>query len=162
MWLHDKYGVSSDAIFVVCSHTFHSLPIEKDGRVRQNISFKFPCACPTMISSIFGKSFHFPFPYFCVIHISVLSFPHGLFPVFSTYKASHRVWGYIIGWWKCRCHDRWLTKKLWQFTYKSQHPSFDYVGKYMYFKTFTQYWSYNLPQSWISILLFWTIWSINL
>jgi len=24
----------------------------------------FSCACPTVIYSIFGKSFHFPFPYF--------------------------------------------------------------------------------------------------
>ena len=38
--------------------------IEKDGRPCQNISIKFPCACPPVISSIFGKSFHFPFPYF--------------------------------------------------------------------------------------------------
>ena len=38
--------------------------IEKDGRACQNISIKFPSACPTVISSIFGKSFHFPFPYF--------------------------------------------------------------------------------------------------
>ena len=24
----------------------------------------FSCACPTVTSSIFGKNFHFPFPYF--------------------------------------------------------------------------------------------------
>jgi len=37
---------------------------EKDGRVHQNMLFKFPCACPMVISRIFGKSFRFPFPYF--------------------------------------------------------------------------------------------------
>ena len=46
----------------------HSLLIEKDGCDRQNISIKFPCvfvfAFPTVISSIFAKSFPFPFPYF--------------------------------------------------------------------------------------------------
>jgi len=26
--------------------------------------YVFTCACPTVTSSIFGKSFHFPFPYF--------------------------------------------------------------------------------------------------
>ena len=33
----------------------YSLAIEKDGR-----------ACPSVISSISGKSFHFPFPYFVI------------------------------------------------------------------------------------------------
>ena len=40
------------------------------GRACQNILIKFPCvacACPTVTSSIFGKSFHFPFPYFVII-----------------------------------------------------------------------------------------------
>ena len=41
-----------------------SLLIEKDGRARRNISIQIPCACPTVISSISVKSFHFPFPYF--------------------------------------------------------------------------------------------------
>ena len=44
-----------------------SLLIEKDGRVRQNISILLLCVfvcLSTVISSIFGKSFRFPFPYF--------------------------------------------------------------------------------------------------
>ena len=47
-------------------NTWHllNLLIEKDSRDRQNISIKFPCACPMVISSVFGKSFHFPFLYF--------------------------------------------------------------------------------------------------
>ena len=44
-----------------------SLLMEKDGRVHQNISIKIPCGCPMVTSLIFGKSFHFPFPYF-VLH----------------------------------------------------------------------------------------------
>ena len=42
----------------------HSLLIEKDDCDRRNISIKFPCAFPMVISSIFGKSFPFLFPYF--------------------------------------------------------------------------------------------------
>jgi hypothetical protein len=33
---------------------------------------QFPCACPTVISSISGKSFHFPFPYF-VIYVAFVA-----------------------------------------------------------------------------------------
>ena len=42
----------------------HFLLIEKDSRVCRFCFHVFSCACPTLISSIFGKSFHFPFPYF--------------------------------------------------------------------------------------------------
>ena len=42
----------------------YSLLVDKDGRVSQNISIQFPCVYPSVISSISGKSFHFPFPYF--------------------------------------------------------------------------------------------------
>ena len=42
----------------------HSLLIEKDVCDRQNISIKFLCAFALEISSMFGKSFPFPFPYF--------------------------------------------------------------------------------------------------
>ena len=47
----------------------HSLLIEKDVYDRWNISNKLPCAFPPEISSIFGKSFPFPFPYFvlCIL-----------------------------------------------------------------------------------------------
>ena len=34
----------------------------------------FPCACPTVISSISGKSFHFPFPYFVLCAFNSNSF----------------------------------------------------------------------------------------
>jgi hypothetical protein len=53
------------------------LLIEKDGCVHQNILILLPCVfvcLSTAISSIFGKSFHFPFPYFefyiLVLHMS--------------------------------------------------------------------------------------------
>ena len=50
-----------------------SLLIEKDGHVCWNTLIKFPCACPTVISSIIGKSFHFPFHYFVLFVLR--SFP---------------------------------------------------------------------------------------
>ena len=59
-----------------CVFTYiHSLLIEKDGSVRWNISIKFPCACPTVITSIFGKRFHFPFPYFVLFTFMVIHHP---------------------------------------------------------------------------------------
>ena len=45
----------------------HPLLIEKDVRVCRNILILLPCVLvclSTMISAIFGTSFHFPFPYF--------------------------------------------------------------------------------------------------
>ena len=61
---------STDAFFVVCSQTFALFWLRKTA-VPVKIfwySFRvFLCACPTVISSNSGKSFHFPFPYF-VIH----------------------------------------------------------------------------------------------
>ena len=58
--------ISSDAIFVVCSHTF-ALLIEKDCCVCRNISISFQCVfvcLSIVVSSIFGKGSHFLFPYF--------------------------------------------------------------------------------------------------
>ena len=63
MWTQEK----DDAIFVVCSHTFALLWLRKTAlsvEIFWLSSRVFMCACPMMISSIFGKSFHFPFPYF--------------------------------------------------------------------------------------------------
>ena len=65
----------SDAIFVVCSQTFTlfrliktAVPVEIS-----RYSFRvFSCACPTVISSISGKSFHFPFPYFVICYVSLV------------------------------------------------------------------------------------------
>ena len=57
---------SNDAMFVMCC-----LLIEKDCRVRWNISILLPCVfvcLSTVNSSIFGKSFQFPFPYFVWIY----------------------------------------------------------------------------------------------
>ena len=34
----------------------------------------FACACPTVISSMFGKSFHFPFPYFVLFVLWYFNF----------------------------------------------------------------------------------------
>ena len=48
---------------VMCVHKHLLSLTDKDGRACRNILIKFPCACPTVISSIFGKSFHFPFLY---------------------------------------------------------------------------------------------------
>ena len=64
----------------VCEHTTKVAllenfwtKIEKDGRVRQNILIKFACACPMAISSFFGKSFPFPFPYFEFLLVKVVN-----------------------------------------------------------------------------------------
>ena len=63
--------LSNDAIFVVCSHTFAPFWLRTGVSVeifRLNFHV-FLCACPTVISSIFGKSFHFPFHYFVLFAI---------------------------------------------------------------------------------------------
>ena len=57
---HGSLYQSKERMFV---KTF-SLLIDKDGRACRNISIQFLCACPSVISSISGRSFHFPFPYF--------------------------------------------------------------------------------------------------
>ena len=36
-------------------------------------TIQFPCVCPTVISSISGKSFHFPFSYF-VIFLQIITY----------------------------------------------------------------------------------------
>ena len=38
----------------------------------------FTCVCPMVISSIFGKSFHFPFPYFVLLYF-IIHFIHRCF-----------------------------------------------------------------------------------
>ena len=43
-----------------------SLLIDKDGHACRNISIQFPCACPTVITSFSGKSFHLTFHYFVI------------------------------------------------------------------------------------------------
>ena len=58
--------LSSDAILVVCSHTFTFWLRKKSVTVKifQICFCVFACVFPLEISSIFGKSFPFPFPYF--------------------------------------------------------------------------------------------------
>ena len=58
------HKLSSDAILVVCSQTFALFWLIKMAVPVKifRCSFRvFSCACPTVISSISGKSFHFPF-----------------------------------------------------------------------------------------------------
>ena len=45
------------------------MPVE----IFQLIFRVFVCACPTVTSSIFGKSFHFPFPYFVLSRYLVVT-----------------------------------------------------------------------------------------
>ena len=65
-----------------------SLLIDKDGRACRNILIQFLCACPTVITSISGKSFHFPlFCNFLILTHSMAqqplkSFDHPLMKVF--------------------------------------------------------------------------------
>ena len=71
-WHH--WRLSSDAIFVMCSHTFTLFWLRKMAVTIEIfwLSFHvFTCACPMVISPIFGKSFHFPFPYFA-LHTTVI------------------------------------------------------------------------------------------
>ena len=49
----------------------------------------FVCACPTVISSIFGKSFHFPFVYFVLF---VLQY----FPFHVVYNLILDTYDYIL------------------------------------------------------------------
>ena len=61
------YQMANSYIFVMCSHTFTLFWLRKTAMSAQIFWFSFHvflCACPMVISSIFGKSFHFPFPYF--------------------------------------------------------------------------------------------------
>ena len=52
----------------------YSLPIDKDGRACRNISIQFLCVYSSVISSISGKSFHFPFPYFVIFILRYFPF----------------------------------------------------------------------------------------
>ena len=64
------YKVPSDAIFVVCSQTFVFFWLRKKAVPVEIFQLSFnvcTCAYPTVTSSIFGKSFHFPFPYFMLM-----------------------------------------------------------------------------------------------
>ena len=57
--------LSSDAVFVVCSQTFTLFQLRKTAVLVEisRYSFRvFVCVYPSVISSIPGKSFHFPFP----------------------------------------------------------------------------------------------------
>ena len=73
LWTHNKDGVTREFMEGATrglqerwmeGNYLRSLLIDKDGHACQNISIQFSCACPSVISSISGKSFHFPFPYF--------------------------------------------------------------------------------------------------
>ena len=50
-----------------------SFLIQKDVRVRRDtLSFRvFMHVCIAVITSIFGKGFHFPFPYFMLLYLVV-------------------------------------------------------------------------------------------
>ena len=71
--LGKRYGTFSDSVFVMCSQTFTLFRLRKTA-VRVEISrcsFRvFVCACPSVISSISGKSFHIPFHYFVISLLS--------------------------------------------------------------------------------------------
>ena len=104
MWTHDKDGftreflkgatrglqeeLSSDAIFVVCSHTF-TLFWLRNTAVNVKIfwlSFHvFTCAFPTVVSAIFGKSFPFPFLYFVLFILRY--FPFHVFYIRENMKS---------------------------------------------------------------------------
>ena len=56
---------TSDAVFVMCSQTFTLFRLRKTAVPVEISEFSFRVLCvpvPFVISSIPGKSFHFPFP----------------------------------------------------------------------------------------------------
>ena len=70
-------AVTSDAIFVMCSQTFTlfrliktAMPVE----ISRYSFHLFVCDCPSVISSIPGKSFHFPFPLFVIFVLRYFPF----------------------------------------------------------------------------------------
>ena len=84
-----KHTNSSDAIFVMCSHTFILFWLRKTSVTVKLfwLSFRvFASAFPTVISSIFGKSFPFPFPNFVLNHnISIHYIKIQIITAFATY-----------------------------------------------------------------------------
>jgi hypothetical protein len=87
--------LSSDTIFVVCSHTFTLIWLRKMAvtvKIFQLSFCAFACALPTVISSILGKSFPFPFPYFELFVLQY--FPFFVIWTYTTiaWKHYHHVW----------------------------------------------------------------------
>ena len=80
-WRHSQppsgtfHKLSNDGI-VVCSQTFALFWLRKTTVPVKIFQFfhVFTCACTTVISSIFGKSFHFPFLYFVLFVIRYFLF----------------------------------------------------------------------------------------
>ena len=73
----------SDAIFVVCSHTFTLFWLRKTSETFEIFRWSFhvfTCAFPSVISSIFGKSFPFPFACFVLLF-------HSLHYIFRCYSS---------------------------------------------------------------------------
>ena len=57
--------------------------------MKRRLSFRvFACAFPTEISSIFGKIFHFPFPYFVLFVLQY--YPFHVVNLFINYLKDHR------------------------------------------------------------------------
>ena len=92
----------------------------------------FSCACPTVISSISGKSFHFPFPHFVIFVLQYFPFHvvwngiqllHTIYwkslPVEQTFIMIGRLWDYSIQNWTfiSRCISRPST--AWRVTHES-------------------------------------------
>ena len=76
MWTHDKDGIPRE-FFVMCSHTFTLFSLRKTAvsiKIFWLSSRVFLCSCLTVISSIFGKNFHFPFPYLVLFILQYFPF----------------------------------------------------------------------------------------
>ena len=89
------------AVFVVCSQTFTLFRLRKTSVPVEipRYSFRvFVCACPLLISSIPGKSFYFPFPYFVIFVLQYFPF-HMVFNILQgglRLKKFQNYWSHLF------------------------------------------------------------------
>ena len=107
MWTHDKDGITRK------SHTFILFWLRKTAVTVEifQLSFRvFACAFPMVISSIFGKSFLFPFPYFVLFVLRYFPFLvshytniHKLNPPLTFTSLSDKIWKPELLIWQISC-----------------------------------------------------------
>jgi hypothetical protein len=111
MWTYDNLLVApfkstSDAIFVVFSHTFILFWLRKTAVNVEifRLSFRvFACAFPMVISSIFVKSFPFPYPHFVLFVLRYFHF-HVVYSDTIYTRARWKVLGLAYN--RCETRDK--------------------------------------------------------
>jgi len=97
----------SDAIFVVCRQTFAlfwSIKTAVPVKIFRYSFRVFSCACPTVISSISGKSFHFPFPYFLIHSVLIIDTKF----ILQFKKRKKKIFYSCV-----EAHHWWCTNRIW-------------------------------------------------